>query len=516
MIINNQNNNTRKNSTFGNAALLTSTMNFLATNEAIGATAVDLGSMVIPRTAIDYTRTPEAGMETFRREIVSCILYAALGLFGLAAVMVLAPFSSAKKYGVPLHKITGGDDVIDSLESSWGRALKEGQGNKEKVVDTYLNEVIGSISGIEKEKPIHIASTSDGVELKGEIVSELRNRLLDESKGYNFDKDQKHKLIQKIIHATGSSENLKLEIPGSKALSIAATDLLDNTYVLGRAFMNKNVAKEFEKPGTDNGFIKGLKHLNSRKMWLGLGVASAFALSMQAINRWMTEKKTGSSGFVAYKGEKGEKDTSFGFKAMKVAASAAMVALMVGSIAGFKNTFKNLKEIPKQLKFTRLMPNMAQYKLVYGVTLIGRFLASSDKNELRESITRDFLGFTSWLILGDIAARKIAQMFEKSKGVSLLNRKKEDGKPFGLMNSYLKTHEEILYAKTENTLGMSVKDASKAVSDNAKKALKYRNIAQLGGYVASGLLLGIGIPLFNKVVTDNLQKKKAARQNKIA
>lgn len=512
MIINNQN-NTRKNSTFGNAALLTTTMNFLATNEAIGATTVDLTSMVIPRTAIDSTRTPEAGMETFRREIVSCILYAALGLFGLSAAMVLAPFSSAKKYEVPLHKITAGDEAIDTMAHSWNKALETGQGNKEKVVTSYLNEIIGSVSGVNGEKRIHI--NSDGGKLKGEIVSELNGLLLDESKGYNLDKEQKHKLIQKIIHSAGSSENLKLEVPGSKAISIAATDLLDNTYVLGRAFMNGKVAEEFKSAGKDNNFIKNLKNFNSRKMWVGLGVASAFALSMQAINRWMTQKKTGSAGFVAYKGEKGEKDNSLGFKAMKVAASAAMVAFMVGSIAGFKNTLKNLKEIPKQLKFTRLMPNMAQYKLVYGVTIIGRFLASSDKNELRESVTRDFLGFTSWLILGDIAARKFAQMFEKSKGISLLNRK-DDSKKMGLLNSYLKTHEEILYANTEQTLGKSVKDASKIVSDQAKTALRCRNIAQIGGYVVSGLLLGIGIPLFNKFVTDNSQKKKAARKNQIA
>lgn len=487
-------------------------MNFLATNEAIGATAVDLGAMVIPRTVIDYTRTPEAGLETFRREIVSCILYAALGLFGLAAAMTLTPFSPAKKYDIPLHKITAGDDAIDTMAHAWNKALKEP--TKEKTVEAYLNEVIGSASGIDKEQRTAIKSNP---EQHKEIVNTLKTMLLDESKGFDFDKEQKHKLVQKIIHSAGSSENLNLEVSGCKPISIAAADLLDNTYMLGRAFMKDKVAEEFKSASDikDNKFIKSLKGLNSGKIWLGLGVASAFALSMQAINRWMTKKKTGSAGFVAYKGQKAEKDTSMGFQGLKAAASAAMVALTLGSIVDFKNPLKNLKAIPKKLQFTRLMPNMAQYKLVYGVTIIGRFLASSDKNELRESVTRDFLGFTSWLILGDIAARGIAKMFEKHKGLTLLNRK-DDNKKLGLMNSYLKTHEEILYSKNEKTMGLSVKEAYKVASENAKRALKYRNIAQLGGYVVSGLLLGIAIPLINKFVTDKAQAKKAAKEHKIA
>lgn len=509
MIINNQD-NIRKNANFGNSvgALATSTMNFLATNEAIGATTVDAASMVFPRTAIDYTRTPEAGTETLRREVVSCLLYAGLGLFGLAAGFALAPFSSAREYNVPLHKITAGDSEITAMASSWNKALNKGK-NKDEVVDSYLREIIDSISGVDKDKSISIIS--DKGPHKEEIITELKTMLLDEKNGYNFDADKKHKLIQKIIHTTGSSENLELKLH-DKTIKTKAADLLDNTYILGRTFMSPKVEQEFKKGNCDK-FLNSLKNLNGRKMILGLGVASAFALSMQAINRWMTQKKTGSSGFVAYKGEPGKKDTSFNFQAMKAAATAGMGALMLGSITGFKNPIKNLKNLPRELQFTKIMPNLSQYKLAYGVTIMGRFLASSDQNELRESATRDFLGFASWLIFGDVAARGIAKMFEKSKGVSLLNRQKNDGKPLNLMNSYLKTHEEIIYANSEkNTLGKTVKEAYKSVSNPAKKALKYRNIAQLGGYLVSGLLLGVAIPLFNKAVTDNLQKKKIAEQ----
>ena len=44
-------------------------LRILATNQAIGATAVDFGFMVLPRTSTDFIkRGPAAGLETGRRE----------------------------------------------------------------------------------------------------------------------------------------------------------------------------------------------------------------------------------------------------------------------------------------------------------------------------------------------------------------------------------------------------------------------------------------------------------------
>ena len=42
-------------------------LRFLDTNQAWGATAVDFSCMVAPRTITDFTRGPEAGVETMRR-----------------------------------------------------------------------------------------------------------------------------------------------------------------------------------------------------------------------------------------------------------------------------------------------------------------------------------------------------------------------------------------------------------------------------------------------------------------
>ena len=65
-----QQENNKENVQFnGLADAATLGLRFLDTNQAWGANAVDLGSMVIPRTTVDMVnRGPAAGMETGRRE----------------------------------------------------------------------------------------------------------------------------------------------------------------------------------------------------------------------------------------------------------------------------------------------------------------------------------------------------------------------------------------------------------------------------------------------------------------
>jgi len=523
MIITNNNNTSRK-PAFGNAAALNGVMNYLATNQAIGASATDMGFMVIPRTAIDSTRTPEAGVETGRRELASCLLYAGMGFFGLGAAHVVSVFSSSKKYEVPLYKINAGSSAIDSLAHSWNNSLGENRDiaskeAKEVAVKSYLNDVFDSVSGLSGETKTSLSSNK---EIKKEIVDKLSTLLMTEE-DYKIAKEEKSKLVQKIIHATGASEHLTLPnktkeitengVKKFEEIKISAGDLLDNTYAMGRTFMQDKVAAEFKNTQniSDNKFLKSLKQFNSKKMIIGIGAASAVALAMQAVNRMMTQKKTGSAGFQVYKdkdgkGEKAAKDNSTGFKLLKGLSAAAMAAYAFKTIGG------KLKDLPKKIEFTKLMPNMNQYKFIYAVSIVGRLLAASDKNELRETTTRDFLGFTSWLVLGDLAAKRVAKYFEDHKGVKLLNCDDPKAKGFDkLMKSSVKTHEELLYTD-KGALGKSVKKASKVASEQAKKALKYLNVAQLSGYAFSGVLLGVAIPMLNKVITDKLHEKELEKK----
>ena len=65
-------------------------LNFLDTNQAWGACAVDLGFMVVPRTATDFGRGADAGFETMRREGLGTTNHSSVGLYGTAAGMALA------------------------------------------------------------------------------------------------------------------------------------------------------------------------------------------------------------------------------------------------------------------------------------------------------------------------------------------------------------------------------------------------------------------------------------------
>ena len=90
-----------KNTSFKSlSALGLNGLNFLATNQGLGACAVDLSSMVIPRTVIDFKkRGPQAGIETGIREGSSCFIHAAIGLIG-TAIGALVSKGINKKFNI--------------------------------------------------------------------------------------------------------------------------------------------------------------------------------------------------------------------------------------------------------------------------------------------------------------------------------------------------------------------------------------------------------------------------------
>ena len=90
-------------------------LRFLDTNQAWGANLVDLGSMVIPRTAYDMThRGIPTGMETLRRESTGTANHASVGLYGTAAGALLA-MALNNKYGIKAHKIFANNDTLNIL-----------------------------------------------------------------------------------------------------------------------------------------------------------------------------------------------------------------------------------------------------------------------------------------------------------------------------------------------------------------------------------------------------------------
>ena len=164
---------------------------------------------------------------------------------------------------------------------------------------------------------------------------------------------------------------------------------------------------------------------------------------------------------------------------------------MVFSVMGVKN----LKQFAKKLEFSGPITSGNAIKTVYASTIVGRFMAADNGTELRESMTRDYLGFLNWLVFGGFAAKGVANLLDK-KGENLFNyTKKGKGLKHWLNEMNLKTHNEI---------------ASKGTKFANKNIWKL-NLAHASGIAYSAITLGILLPMLNAKITKRKSKTKSQR-----
>lgn len=510
----NRNSNEKQNNTqqkFGGAFdCVSMALRFLDTNQAWGATAVDVGSMVLPRTIVDFQRGVDAGLETATRESSSSANHALVGVYGALAGVLLAS-SLNNKFGIKFNNIFAGDKILDNLGKSWHDEVQAG--NKQPL-RKHLEKVVSSIEGFNpsKSKEGWVGISADTQKL---IVDRLENDLKTLNK--NKISGETEKYIHTLITAsTGAESKMRLKGIGGKE-AVTGLDLktiLENTYSVTKAFTSEKVGDVFRKTSdfAANDFIKSMKGFNMRRSLLGVGIAGAIGMSIQPINRYITKKRTGQDKFVGG----GEKDDSFGFKVRKALAA---VAFGTGSFACIST--KPAEILPK-LQFRGMIPSLDQFKAIYGLTIMSRFMSARNDNELTESAIKDVIGFANWLILGNIVTKGVAHGLDKD----LINIKEsEKGKGFfnWLKNSSVKTRDEVLLASLEKE-GISAVENGKSLkysemlkkipaSDAITKAkLRKLNIAQAAGYLYSGLVLGVGLPKLNAYLTNKRMAKLAAEE----
>ena len=175
----------------------------------------------------------------------------------------------------------------------------------------------------------------------------------------------------------------------------------------------------------------------------------------------------------------------------KILASTVMLGLVFSTMK-----VKNFKQFAKKLEFSGPVTSGNAIKTVYGANITGRFLAADDGDELRESMTRDYLGFLNWLVFGGFAAKGVGNLLDR-KGQNLFNyTKKGKGLKHWLNEMSLKTHNEI---------------AAKG-SEFAKKNMWKLNTAHTAGLAYSTIALGILLPKLNIWVT----KRKSQKTKKTA
>ncbi|MBQ9688431.1 hypothetical protein IJV79_02205 [bacterium] len=519
----------KQNQSFG--AGISPALNFLQTNQAIGATAVDMGFMCTPRTIVDFTRSPQAGVETMRREYSSSLNDAFLGMYGMGAAALLAKGLN-KKFDVNAHKLFIDNNRLDILADI---KSKTGDLNKDANLKKYLGEIVDSTTAF---NPLDTAKADANgwVKIGDKTKTTLVDKLAEEinadatAKGAKKKTNDLKKVLKSIlIEDTGAEADFKIsrkildskENWVQKSSTSSVDDYIDNIIKTSKMFQSQKVHDTFKQGQSvlDNSFVKGLKGLNAKTTIAGIGFCAALGALVQPINIWLTKKQTGSTAFVGG----GEENKTAGFKALKAGLAGVGMVGVLRSIGNFKDVFS-------KIQFKGPLPTIPQFKLVYGITIASRFLSARNENELRESVIKDTLGFANWLILGGFVSKLAALGLEKGaakKGnpITLLkyNKQEAKGAPKWLAGQVL-SREEVLRSALAKAGKSTIKADGKAMNlselmklakqhtPKALKSAKLLNLVQVAGYIYSGLALGIGVPKLNIAITNAINAKKANQQ----
>lgn len=511
-------------------------LRFFATNQAIGANAVDLSFMVTPRTASDMIkRGPAAGFETLRREIMGTVNDTCVGLFGAAAGWAIA-HSINKNFGLKANNIFTAPETLNILAENKAEQIKNNQ--------TQLDYIKKTLTDVKAYNPTSARADSEGfVRISENTVNEV-SEILDKSLKNNLDfhkwtkqstVNSRSALINKIMESTGAETQYVLESLDKKKVSNTnLKSLLNDIYIVSDSFNKDKVKEAFQeqiKSGSnvnENKFIKSISKFMKTRAGMGFAIASLIGLAVQPINIYLTKLKTGTDGFVGVEGR--SKDNSAQFKALKGASSAAFFSMVLTTLNMSPLAFlKSPSKFMDKMSFNGKMPTINQLKGIYGITIISRIFSARDKDELREVLTKDTLGYLSWLVLGDIVNKLAADSLNKT----VMNYKKGQNSKTNIFKrtfyGALKTRDEILIETLANNGISTVKKQSdgivnkkfsemlknlkkldKTIQKQTRSRLRTLNIAQCAGYAFSGLVLGFGIPNLNIYVTNTLDKKRKA------
>ena len=496
---------------------------FLADEPVWGATIIDLTAMVAPRTWTDgKNRGFNAGFETGFRESESSGNDAAVGLYGVAAGSMIAGAIN-KKYGVKVNKIFASTDASHVYTAKWDKNA----GN----MDNYIKDIVDNIEAF---NPNSSRADSKGFvripeEHKQGIIEDLKtiaNATPD--KMNKVWKETKDNLAGKMLDALGVEDSLKLvhkEAGVEKATSSNAKILMENFYHMTKAFKSNKVSS---KTGE---FLKDYHKFGNLRTAIGILIAGIFAVGAQPLNVYLSKKRTGTDGFVGVEGRK--KDNSLGFKALKTVSSLGMIGIMLATLGALPKNPKKFKDIPKLFleknQYKGKNPTINQFKTVFGLAITSRLFTSRDKDEHREVVTKDVLGFFNWLMLGNVFNKLIIHKFQ-NKDAKMLKRESLPKnanwwqKTVNFLDSSIATHSEVAIKglKKETGIKSIIKPDGKAMTFNeifkalpkngqARKNLRLLNFAQLGGYIYSAVVLGFGIPHLNIYMTNMSDKRKKAK-----
>ena len=481
MKINNINNN---NIGFrGQMGALSQALYTLGNNDMLNASFVDVFAMDTPRTIVETkNRGKQAGIEMgFREYTGTFIAEFSAALFALLASKLISKKLKPEIKVNPLSWIT--NNGLNVFSEIYEKSDKTPYG--------YVESVLNSMSGVVGSKTKEFSEIDK--EAKKAPIEKLTSLITEKTMDKASEKKALSGIQDEIISLLGADNSITIK--GSKnLLSSNLTHTLRDIVDSGR---NIFFTQSKQNP---NQILSKLKSMNNLRIGIAIPLSMGLAITNQKLNRYLTKKRTGIDNFVGENGydknvaDKNEKKSEKGLW-MKKLLSAGIFLLMLTKVMGVKSA----ADLVKKLEFTGPATSGNAIKTIYGTLILGRIFASKDSTELRETNTRDYLGFLNWLVLGGFVAKGVGQALD-SKQENLFNIAKE-GKGIGhwLKDVSLKSQKEIL-----------------AQGGNVKANLRKLNIAQMSGIVYSAIMLGVLLPKLNIWMTRNNKKFDGNKQDKTA
>lgn len=486
---------------------LTQTLALLDTNPMANAAIIDLVVDDSPRIYLDAKkRNKFAAAETAFREITGTfIVCISSSLFA----KYLAKFGNkAINPSVKVEPSWATDKVLDLFNSAWEKGDRKTEG--------FARNVITNLSGSDGKKVNHWSQIEwdkvdwfdknswKNIKWKNPAHQGIFEKLKDEKSilrtltGIIDDKNIDTKDAKNILEIVGTrignalkvSENVDINFDG-KSVSSSVSNVLRDLYDTGKQLFNNPALNKEDA-------LKKLSKISKLKTFGGVGLAIALAIVNQTVNRKITQKRTGTDDFVGnvdYIHNLNNKNLNKKKDKRLILEKVAVASVFTGMVAKVLNV-KNLKDLAKRLEIKGPSTGGAAIKVIFATLVLGRFFASKDKNELRESATRDILCFLNWLVLGGFVSKGVANLLDKGQK-NLFNISKEGkGLKHWLKDVSLKSHAEI---------------AAQGGKDMAKN-LRKLNLAHLSGILYSALALGFGVTSLNIWMTKKLHKPNPQNQ----
>ncbi len=470
-------NNTDKNAVafkVMNMSPLSNALYTLSNNDMLNASFVDIFAMDTPRTIVEFKhRGREAGIEMGFREYTGTFI----AEFSAAIFALLTSKFFSKTYK-PDVKVNSGLWATNKSLDTFNNIYKENP----KTPEAFIQGALNSMSGIVGNKVKHFS------EINKDKTADVQNKLVSIIKE-NHNKKETKKLLTNvqsdIIGLLGADNNITIKSKNSEFSANLTHTLRDMTRLGKNVFFNKDgINPELA--------VSKLKTLNKSRVEAAIPLSMLLAVTNQYINRKLTKKRTGIDNFVGEnnynqnvknKNETKKEKGLFGKKLL----SAGVFLLMLTKVMGIKKP----SDFINKLEFDGPATGGNAIKTIYGTLILGRIFASKDSTELRETNTRDYLGFLNWLVLGGFVSKGVAQIIDP-KQKELFNITKEgSGIGHWLKDVSLKSQKEII-----------------AQGGNIKKNLRNLNIAQLSGIAYSAVMLGVLLPKLNIWLTKRNTGKK--------